>query len=468
MKNMLWVACLVGLLLVAGTGLRAQEGTAAQVTPEPEAAPVTKTPDPEILNLEEARRSLQFGTSTTVLGVVKQATGKKDARIRDAVVPLVSAINDDIAIAALEYFRTLEDLSVLPDVMTRLENHPDNSGKLNAALLDYVAAKPVEASTALHAVLLEMINAPVKEVQAQAIKVLAGKGSAQDADALVDLFKDTDTSVLVRQAVISALGTLSSPKSIEFLRTILEDDGEDNEIRNLAIAAVGKLGDADSLKLILGFLQSKESVHRRGAAIQALAGYPLDAVRPAYFQALRDDFWRNRQGAIKVIAEKKHPGFLEALCYMAEKDPETPVRIEAIQGLAAFAEAQGQETMKRLLLDDKSPGAIRVRIIELMMKDSLPLVAADLLSLVEKEWANDKSVLVPAIARSLAVLENRSGSDLARKLLSHKDAGVAVSAIRWIQLNKAAEFRADLESLVKKGGAYKSAAEAALKALDKS
>ena len=131
-------------------------------------------------------------------------------------------------------------------------------------------------------------------VRAEAAEVLAGAGM----DVLGDLLQAAgDPDPGVREAAITGIGEVGSPGGVATIEAIARDPGEDRLVVEAAVAALGAIGDPDSLPLLLRLAGSGPPQIRR-RAIVALTAFDGPQVEAA-FAAARED----RNPLVRDVAE---------------------------------------------------------------------------------------------------------------------------------------------------------------------
>ncbi len=424
----------------------------------------TLAPNVEELNLGEARRILKFGTNAAVLSVVQQAIGNKDERVRDDILSLFDAIDDNVRVKVLEYGRVLNIFDLRKRAIMVLENYNDNSPALNREICSFLLASKVKADQNLIDVLLEICQSSRPELQAAAISALAELAPPATVTDLIKLFKQSNISTNIRVEILKALGILTTEDGTVFLRTIASDSSEEKSLQNQALSSLGKIGDQSSLEIIKAAFTSPDAF-RRASAISALTGYDFDKVEIFWRQALRDGYWRNRSNVLTALADKKIESFLDAYIFMSEKDLEQPVRIEAFKAIAAFGNAKAWDYLLKILENKQAPTNSRIVVVELLVSQNFAASVPALMRILNQEWSNEKSALVQAIASRASQKKDSAGGPIFEKMLSHPNIGIRVAAIRAIQAAGLGVYRQQLESMIPSGGSIKSAVEDALKTL---
>lgn len=168
-----------------------------------------------------------------------------------------------------------------------------------------------------------------------------------------------DPSADVRASAVLALARSGDVRSAEVLRTVASGDVED-DVRDVAVLALGVLGDAGCVPFLHGLLaDAKAPARRRSLAAVALGmvggddGVELLALvlRPAEREAaqLPDDL---AAAALVGLAASRRPAALEPLrAALGNARLHAAVRAHAITGLGAIGDRTSLERLVQLVLN---------------------------------------------------------------------------------------------------------------------
>lgn len=177
----------------------------------------------------------------------------------------------------------------------------------------------------------ELLQDPAPAVRASALNALARMGRVGLADLDLAL---TDTDALVRSRACGVAATLSQdvdlrpclsdgessvaevaawalgergPRSLPAVPdlVVMARTHDDALCREAAVAALGSIGDAAGLDVILAATKDRPAVRRR--AVIALAAFEGPVVEAALSRALDDRDWQVRQAAEDLLADRSPP-----------------------------------------------------------------------------------------------------------------------------------------------------------------
>ncbi len=107
------------------------------------------------------------------------------------------------------------------------------------------------------------------------------------------------------EAACFCLGELRPERASEALTNVAQHH-RDPLCRESAVAALGAIGDPESLPVILAALDDRPQIRRR--AVLALASYEGQEVDAALAEALSDRDWQVRQAAEDLTDERASDG----------------------------------------------------------------------------------------------------------------------------------------------------------------
>ena len=387
-------------------------------------------------NLSDARKALKFGIDQTVIGVIKQASANKDGRLSAEIAAKLDSLNPEVQKAALEFFVTIKDFSGIDRIIQLLGNYNDLDSSVSTAIMLYLREANQKADIVLQKLLIELTDNAKQEVQIGAIDTLGKIGGEAQIDALLKLFKKSGVTTPVRAAILRSFSSINNDSAKSLLKDIASNSAEDKALRYEAVSAIGNTGDQSALSIIAKSIRSAD-IFERGAAIGALAGYPEEKVVSLYDQALRDSYWRNRSNVISTIGKRKILSFEEAIAYIAESDPELPVKVEAYKTLSILDTLAAWDSLKLFFEDEKNGGQFRQLSADLIISKHFLPFKESIRTVMQKEWTKEgvNAKLLEIICLGLSQLHDGVAADLYEKMLTHPSQTIKIYGIRGIQTN---------------------------------
>lgn len=220
----------------------------------------------------------------------------------------------------------------------------DTSARI-AAMRQLAVVDPKKASP----ILAQAIQGDDARIRQGALSVVAGtqdRGLTGDMVKLLEVLPDGRTAEL-----IAALGTRGDEAALTSVRGYVGNT--DGAIARAAVKAVGKLGDARDVPLLLGAADSLEISETVTRALVEMGG---DGIDLALVKALDDDDLST--AAIKACAARGCMGAVPGLLKLAE-DPDSNVRKEAWSGLGVLAGDGDVKAIVAVVMNMKDKSDIR-------------------------------------------------------------------------------------------------------------
>ena len=159
----------------------------------------------------------------------------------------------------------------------------------------------------------------------------------------------TNREVSIREIAVEALGKIGDASAIPDLLEALKDDKW--EVRVRVVVALGKIGDASAIPGLLEVLRDKEWT-MRDSAIVALEKIGDASAIPGLLKALKEEDWEVRISASEALGKIRDasaiPGLLKAL-----KDEEWTVRVIASEALGKIRDVSAIPGLLEALGDDE-------------------------------------------------------------------------------------------------------------------
>ncbi len=262
--------------------------------------------------------------------------------------------------------------------------------------------------------------------------IVAALGRIGDVDSLDFLAEVLEwESGYVRKEAADALAKIGNKRAIPCLFMRLERERYD-DVRESLLAAIVKIGKLDVYNGFVTFLYNK-SPEIREAGVRGLGMLSDERAIPKLITALNDEFPKLRRSAVKALSGFKKAGVEEAIT-VSLMDGSSEVKIEAVHGLARIGSKRSASALIPLL-DDPDPW-VRTQIVE-----ALGEIGAKGATSVLVDVLNDPDTLVKVTAvRSLGRLKVKSAAGPLKKLLAESDdwelRGEAEKALEMIYAEK--------------------------------
>ena len=381
--------------------------------------------------VQQSRDVLLFGIDSEVIELLGRLEDQGEDRLDDQMLTrLEESRNRSLQGRILEHFEKRDVVIAGPAVTAILTEEDELDAGFLRIAVRYLSVIADVHSPELLARYEEIARDDDVVAASVAIGAIGTDTSAGAVELLLDLFEELQNSDL-KGAVIRALGTAKAVDAIALLTKIVTDPYEDSSLRQYGAESLGKIGAQESLIPLISVLEDTNSL-LRAYATAALGNYDDPAATRALDEGLRDSFWRVRVAALQGIATRGATESLPAIEYKARRDPEAPVRQEAIRTLAALDSNTAYEILRAIAADSRAPQSDRILSVDLLIRDDLPASLETVVGVMNAEWAVENSRLLDATARALVQTDSRLLAETYDRLLSHPNFIIRVYAIRGI------------------------------------
>ncbi len=411
-----------------------EDGQAEQPQDEPQ--PLTA---PVISEVETWRETLRFGINSQVAELLPTLTRNREETLIPEVLELFNTSNNrDVLRESANYLRELQVDQGHPRALDLMMQWFDRPSELMVAVLNYLRESEVVLEEEHRESLLEMSRTtPVIRALA-AVRLLAA--NTDDVDALLELYEDPGIHEDVQGRILVELGERGDPRAFDFVAAIIgEDEEAQTALQRFAIDTLGKLGDPRALPIILRQLDSSDA-QTRAYAVNALTRFDEEEAVRGIEAALRDQFWRVRISALQTVAERQLERAAPAVLFMMRRDPERPVRVQAIRTAAALGRDDGWELILERIADERVNIQERVVMIEEALRLNAAASVPVLAEVMDKEWTRENSVVLDAIGRTLSTTESGQIAPLVEKLLQHSNFIIQIYGLRSAGRNGMTQF----------------------------
>lgn len=381
--------------------------------------------------LEEWRDTLLYGINSEIEELLPTLTENREEDLIPEVVQLFETSRDSgVLAAAARYLATVETPDGHDRARQLIVEETVRTDDVLVALNNYLRETGADLDEETAAVLERMVLDGTPAPARSAVRLLAAAG--HPSDALIDLYRDNDAGDEIRGAILLELGERGDPEVFDFVTEIIREGEEaETQLQRFAIDTLGKLGDERGLPTILRQLDSDNAL-TRAYAVSALSQFETDEAEQALLGALRDEFWRVRVAALETIAERRLTEATPAVIYKARRDPEEPVRLQAIETLAALDEPDGWSLLEERFLSDRTPITERGAIAEALMTERLRASRDTVLEVIEAEWDREDSRVLDMIGRVASRVEDQAVAPIAERLLNHPNYIIQIYGIRAV------------------------------------
>ncbi len=397
--------------------------------------------------VQQSRDVLLFGIDSEVMELLGRLEDQGEDRLDDEMLTrLEGSRNRSLQGRILEHFEKRSVAIAGPAVSTILTEEDELDAGFLRIAVRYLSVIANVHSPELLARYEEIARDDDVVAASVAIGAIGTDTSAGAVELLLDLFEELQNGDL-KGAVIRALGAARAVEAVALLTKIVTDPYEDSSLRQYGAESLGKIGAQESLIPLISVLEDTNSL-LRAYATAALGNYDDPAATRALDEGLRDSFWRVRVAALQGIATRGAAESLPAIEYKARRDPEAPVRQEAIRTLAALDSDAAYEILREITADPRAPQPDQILSMNLLVRDDLPASLETIINVMNCEWAVENSRLLDATARALVQTDSQLLADTYDRLLSHPNFIIRVYAIRGIGKSGFTQFGEKILTIV--------------------
>ncbi|MHB9134107.1 MAG: HEAT repeat domain-containing protein [Armatimonadota bacterium] len=237
----------------------------------------------------------------------------------------------------------------------------DAGDALIAALKDENPLVRAEVVTALGTIgdprtvesILPLLKDEFTLVRGKVVEMLGYSRDLRAADALLAIMKDPNAEY--RQRAIRGLGLIADPRAIEPLLAVAKD--AQSELRVSAIFALIRFTDAKVVESLAAMLNEKDEAIRSAAVQVLLRNGDVRAFEPA-LTLLKSEKRDIRLSIVVSVNEMKDPRVPDVLL-AATRDIDAAVRSQAVYALAKFPEARVADRLIELMDDQDVQSSAR-------------------------------------------------------------------------------------------------------------
>ena len=381
--------------------------------------------------IDRWEETLLYGIDSEVGAILDQIAQAGETSLDALIVErFASTRNDSLRSRIIEHFAGLESPVLGEEVRALVLSDERVSNDLLRSSASYLSRVVADQSPELIERYAQIAEDADLLAASVAIDAIGRNASPRAVDTLLDLYDRLQSSDL-RAAVIRALGQTGSEAAVPLLTGIASDEFAESSLRQYAAEALGRIGAPESVDLLTELLATDDSL-LRAYATYGLGFYETEEAATLLEEALRDSFWRVRVSALEALGEQQRAEALPAIVYKARRDPERPVREEAIRALARIGTPGSLEILGELALDDDLSEVERILAVEQLGENSSVETAGVFARIAEKEWEREGSKLLDAVGRVVSEHATRDYAPLYDTLLEHPNYIIRLYAMRGI------------------------------------
>jgi HEAT repeat protein len=272
---------------------------------------------------------------------------------------------------------------------------------------------------------------------------------------------DNDVTIPRRQMIMRTLVKLKAPALTDRLVAIAEDTDANTYVRMYAAEAVGAAGGNEYVQN-LAALYDNTDPNFRGSIVKALANFPDDEdAQGVIIQAIRDSYYKVRIEAITSAKTMKLKKAEPYLLSRAENDPETSVKYEAYNALAALNTKDGNDFLTDIVTKKKINDTTRVRAASALLENG-NAGQKEIIALAEETLKDDKlKNLRYALGREFAKYDNAAFASICGEYLAHSDISTKGTGLDIYAKGRYASLTGSVKAIAEdpKGGAVAAKAQ---------
>lgn len=401
--------------------------------------------DNETSTAEERRRTLLYGIDSEISSLLTTLSEEKDDDYNQEIYAyLKSTENPRMKEEVLQFFRERKEDLAVADALAMLTDPDLDDEKIQLVALNYVTLFDEGRRGELF---LEYVDDNSPALSKAAVQALGESGDREAGKRLFELYEEDDIPEVSRSEALKSLGRLQVEEALPLLIELVGDSGEERGRRWAACQALGYYQNEEAYEGLRQALFSDDN-YLRSYAVEALGRSEQRESSKLLIQALRDSFWRVRKSAAAALGMKKAEEALDILMYKAERDPEEPVRREAISALAAIEGRKAEEFLQHFYQDEEKPPHERIfaldGLIEMGLDGSLKVIK----EVFEAEWSEEDSYLLEKSCHALSFVELPRLEEFFAMMLQHNEAVIRMHGLRGIDRNSLSSLRENVEKLI--------------------
>ena len=419
--------------------------------------------------IEKQVDTLNFGLESDIIELIENLTKEKDPFLSEEIKTLFDETrNVNIRKKIIYYFQVLKNDCLKDFCLDFLLDPYEEETEYVAQVMQYVSALKInEAASEI----LDILKSDNEQFKNMSITALGQIGGKEEADYLIEYFKNEELDVIEKQTLLKALGNLALVETYDDLIEIATDEDENTFVRRYAIEAASKMGKKEVVKILVEMSRSSDP-NIRSIVVQSAGNFvsnSSDCDKEALIiilDGLKDNHQNVRMESVKVCREKKLSASEKPLLFRAKNDPVANIKYECYYALAGIGSKDCSEFLSSVLNDDKMSETNRAKAVDAIFEYTVTACYDDVKKLSEKALNDDKlKNLRYAIGKSLANHDNLNFEVICLGFLKHKDVATKGTGIDIYARNNYIAARPLIEEIAnndEKGNALKRKAKLTL------
>ncbi|GMO47134.1 MAG: HEAT repeat domain-containing protein [Treponemataceae bacterium] len=369
---------------------------------------------------QKDRETLLYGLDTEIITLLD--TLKKEERIsyRDEVLRVFSgAKTAALKESVINYAAAFQDDCLKDEALAAAEDPFDERASTVSLWLRYIGAiKMTAAAPALR----KLLDGETPEYFDAAVTALGEIGNTDDAEFLLDYMENNSLSAQQRQTLMKSLVKLNDSAIAPRLVAIAEDSDENIHVRMYAAEAAGASGNDEYVANLIALYDNTDP-NFRVSVVKALAGFAQNRDASALIiQAIRDNYYKVRIEAIGAAKKLKLNDAEPYLLSRAANDPESVVKYEAYNALAALGTGGANDFLTGIIADKKMSETSRAKAAAALLENG-GAGLSQIIALAEETLKDDKQKnLRYALGKEFAKYDNAALAGICGEYLAHTDA----------------------------------------------
>lgn len=381
--------------------------------------------------LDRWEETLRYGIDSEVESVLEQIGQSGETQLDEQIVTrFAETRNDDLRTAIVEHFESQQSPVLGDEVRALLLSDEMLDNDLLRGSATYLSRVVEDQSSELLERYGEIALDGDLLAASTAIDAIGRNGSVEAVGLLLELYERLSSTDL-KAAIVRALGETGNTDAVPLLTMLASDDFQDSSLRQYAAESLGRIGSPESLPLLTELLSVDDAV-LRAYATHAIGFYESEEAGELLEEALRDSFWRVRVSALRGLAEQGRVEAIPAIAYKARRDPEQPVREQAIKTLGRLEGEASASILRDLALEEKAAEPERMLAVRELARANPGASIETFAEILREEWEREGSRLLDTVGRALSEYPSPTVEPIYAKLLTHPNYIIRIYGMRGI------------------------------------